>query len=271
MNPNLNYAQVRNGYNNNMGEPHGIIEMKDLYFMLDAVRLIERDGFLTQTEQAELRKWFAEYLNWMETSDIGILEYTAWNNHGLYFDVQATAIASYIKDTAKFIMYVERSTSRLLAHISKDGTMPKELNRPTCEHYQMFTLQGWSILSRMAQTVNRNLWKYHAMDGKAPLCRASKYSIPFFGREAKCKSKTMQNENVERWWPLLHESNAYCQNLQNLAKHWPAWFPASANVPPQSAYEMPSLYDPHDGIAPFWNLGMVHGNISWPYNIVKEN
>jgi hypothetical protein len=268
MNPNMKYSQVRNGYNHNTGTSTGIIEMKDLYFLLDAVHLIERDGFLTDIEQQDLRAWLAEYLDWLENSEIGREEYSQKNNHGLYFDVQAVAITSFINDTAKMIWYLERSTSRLLAHSKDDGSMPQELSRPICEHYQMFTLQGWSILSRMAQTVNRNLWIYQMSNGTSPLCRAAKYAVPFFGREKKCENSTEVDENVTRWWPLLQDSKYYCPSLRNQDQHWPiAWSPKATQRPPGSSYEMPNLFDPHDAIAPFWNLGLVYGNLTWPSSI----
>ena len=269
MNPNMMYAQVANGHNNNTGNYSGIIEMKDLYFMLDAVHLIERDGFLTKQEQKNLRAWLKKYLLWLEQSGIGKDGYAARNNHGLYFDVQAVAIASFINDTAKMIWYIERSTSRLLAHTkSRDGRMPRELSQPTCEHDQMFTLQGWSVLSRMAQTVNRNLWNYHMSNGTSPLCRAAKYAIPSFGRKKKCKNSTELAENVTRWWPLLQDSKYYCPNLRDQDKHWPIrWFPKDSQQPPGSSYAMPNLFDPGDGIAPFWNLGLVHGNLTWSSSV----
>ena len=274
MNPHMNYAQVKRGYNNNTGISFGIIEMKDLYFMLDAVRIIERDGYLNEKEQSDLREWFAEYLTWMETSDIAKDEYVQKNNHGLYFDVQATAVASFIHDTAKMIWYLERSTSRLIAHIAADGSMPQELIRPTCEHYQMFTLQGWSVLSRMAETVNRNRWTVRSRNDKAqlsPLCKAAKYAIPFFGsRSSRCKKSTEEGENMARWWPLLHEARYQCPGLASADLQWPIpWFPSDAAQPPDSSYEMPNLFDPHDGIAPFWNLGLVHGNLTWSTNFLR--
>jgi hypothetical protein len=270
MNPHMQFAQVRGGYDNNIGISFGIIEMKDLYFMLDAVRLVERDGFITEDEQIELRVWFAQYLEWLETSKIGQEEYAQSNNHGLYFDVQASAIAAYLNDVPKMIMYIEKATQRLLAHVVGNGSMPGELRRPTCEHYQIFTLQGWAVLSRLAQVVNRNIWKFESNKGATALCRAAKYSIPFYGREAKCKSKKIQEENVERWWPLLQDSRYHCPELSSEALRWPTWFPGSARVPPSSAYSMPILYDAHDGIAPFWNLGLVHGNKTWSNSIVKR-
>ena len=281
MNPNMNYAQVKRGYNNNSGISFGIIEMKDLYFMLDAVRIIEKDGYLTETEQSALREWFREYLNWMETKDIAKDEYVQKNNHGLYFDVQATAIASFIQDTAKMIWYLERSTSRLLSHIAPDGSMPEELIRPTCEHYQMFTLQGWSVLSRMAETVNRNRWTVRSRSestttkptstttttAHSPLCRAARYAIPFFGtRKNRCKKSNEVGENMARWWPLWHDAKNYCPGMKpanNNNMTWPVpWFPADARRPPDTSYDMPNVFDPHDGIAPFWNLGLRYGNVT---------
>jgi Alginate lyase len=278
MNPHMRYAQVVNGHNNNTGISFGIIEMKDLYFMLDAIRIIEKDNFLTKDEQVELRSWFQEYLAWLETSEIGQEEYSQKNNHGLYFDIQALAIASFINDTAKMIWYAERSTPRLLSHIKKDGSMPQELQRPTCEHYQMFTLQGWSVLSRMANTVNRNRWKVqrtlptqstkrdlhgqqHISESLSVLCQAAKYTIPMFGRSQKCQRSIEFREDITRWWPLYLDAIYECPELikSSVGELPITWFPKDArHPPPLNAYEMPSLYNPHDGIAPFWNLGLSY-------------
>jgi hypothetical protein len=285
MNPHMRYAQVMNGHYNNTGTSFGIIEMKDLYFMLDAVRIIERDNFLTKVEQENLRSWFQEYLTWLETSDIGQEEYSQKNNHGLYFDIQALSIASYINNTAKMIWYMERSTSRLHSQISKDGSMPLELQRRTCEHYQMFTLQGWSTLSRMADTVHRNRWKVpriismitntrqNAQGKQLPssesqlqlslLCQAAKYAIPMYGRSKKCPKSIEFREDVTRWWPLYFEANYHCPELRNrnhAQQNWTIpWFPknvvgglSSWNVHHEMSFH---LYDPHAGIAPFWVLG----------------
>ncbi|MEM9340472.1 MAG: alginate lyase family protein, partial [Bacteroidota bacterium] len=70
MNPSLSFAQVRRNHHNNTGFSYGVIEMKDLYFMLDAVRIVEKGGFLNEKEQAGLRKWFSDYMDWLEMSAI---------------------------------------------------------------------------------------------------------------------------------------------------------------------------------------------------------
>jgi hypothetical protein len=46
MNPHLTYAQVRGRWPGDTGAKSGLIEMKDLYYLLDAVRIVERSGAL---------------------------------------------------------------------------------------------------------------------------------------------------------------------------------------------------------------------------------
>jgi len=258
MNPHMNYAQVVNGKNSNLGQSFGIIETKDFYFFLDAVHLIEEGNvFLNKTESSNLRSWFREYLNWLETSTLGKQEYTTNNNHGLFYDIQATSIASFTNDTAKMIRYIESSTSRMSSQIANNGAMIEELRRPTCEHYQMFTLQGWSTLARIARSVNRDLW----LRNNRLLCNATRFTIPFLKKRNICKSKVNQSDvNVERWLPLLLDAEYQCPELrkQNI---WPEWFPTLDQVqPPLIAYDMPIMFNTHDGVAPFWNLGLDRAN-----------
>ncbi len=47
MTPHLKYAQVRLGHNENQGSPAGLIEAKDIYFYLDAVRLLRNSRVLS--------------------------------------------------------------------------------------------------------------------------------------------------------------------------------------------------------------------------------
>lgn len=50
MTPHMRYAQIRAGHNGDEGSGQGIIEFKDLYFFLDAVRMIERTGQLSEID-----------------------------------------------------------------------------------------------------------------------------------------------------------------------------------------------------------------------------
>lgn len=54
---------------------------------------------------------------------------------------------------------MKQSSSILYGQIALDGHMPYELGRSQCEHYQMFALQGWNIMSRIAYAARINIWR----------------------------------------------------------------------------------------------------------------
>lgn len=52
------YTQIHWGLNNNMGESTGVIEFKDFYFFLDAVRILARSNALNPDHISKLKSWF---------------------------------------------------------------------------------------------------------------------------------------------------------------------------------------------------------------------
>ena len=62
MNPHLKYSQVIMGKNNNLGTPSGLIETKDLYFFLDAVRIISNSIFWSQEDEKRMVNWCSIFL-----------------------------------------------------------------------------------------------------------------------------------------------------------------------------------------------------------------
>jgi hypothetical protein len=161
------------------------------------------------------------------------------------------------------LSYLDRAVSRLTVHVEPDGSMPHELARPTCEHYQMFNLQGWSTLARMGGVVGREMWNaLPDKKGESGLCRAVRYAIPYFRKRNKCKEGS-EAENVERWWPLIVDAKHHCPSLlRDPGLILQDWFPSGAVLPPSNPYDMPSMYYAHDGVAPFWQLGLAYGDES---------
>ena len=274
MNPHMKYAQGHKGRHNYAGSGACILEFRGIYFMLDAIRIIERDGFLTQDEQNELRVWMGEYLHWLESTypDDDTTDMT--KNQWLYYDIQVYAITAFLQDTAKMIWHAERSTRRLDRLIELDGRM----SRPFCENCYI-ALVGWSTLSRMSQNVDRNMWTVPAKHSTlahangtlqlSALCRAAQYAVPWFGGTEKCEGYIDAEETAEQWWPLLLEVNFQCPLLRRDDTLWPIpWFKDDVpRPPPKSQYEMPNHFFSHDStIAPYWNLGLPHGNITFAPN-----
>ena len=65
MNPHLRFAQIVGETRSKKG--YGILEFKDVYYFLDAVRIVEQSGALTKVELARLREWFTTYAGWLDT------------------------------------------------------------------------------------------------------------------------------------------------------------------------------------------------------------
>lgn len=90
MNPNLNYAQGIPGINE--GRCFGIIEFGGIKDVISAIEFLELNNAIDQKFDDSLRAWLAEYLNWLQTSELGIMEKTRKNNHATYYDGQVVSL-----------------------------------------------------------------------------------------------------------------------------------------------------------------------------------
>ena len=152
MNPHLRYSQPRSQKLNDEGSKSGLIEMKDLYYLLDAVRLVEQAGELSSPERTALRGWFAEYLDWLQTADQGQQERATPNNHGTCFDLQTGAIAAFLGDADLLRKTFRTSRERVLEQFDPDGNQPHEMKRTQTQHYTHFNLQCWMNLVTLADS-----------------------------------------------------------------------------------------------------------------------
>jgi hypothetical protein len=239
MNPHLKYAQVRMGHNDNLGAPTGLIEFKDMYFYLDAARLLERAGTLANTVSNNFRGWLGTYLEWLLSSDQGKYECAAVNNHGTCYDLQIASIASFLGDSDTVYETLARAESRISAQFAPDGSQPAELKRRTTAHYCCFNLQSWINLAEVASRWGVDLWSYETPEG-AGLKSAARWLIAHMGNP----------------WPY-EQIDAFDRD-----RFLPIWFAAAEHsygiAPPDFIPDCPyaakSIFFPHDGIRPFWNL-----------------
>src|SRR5690606_8958942 len=70
MNPNLDFGQYIPGKED--GRREGIIDTREFVNMLDAVELVKNSEYWTVEKHEQLRKWFADYLDWLQYSDLGL-------------------------------------------------------------------------------------------------------------------------------------------------------------------------------------------------------
>ena len=100
-----------------------------------------------------MQKWFAEFLNWMQTSKNGMHEMDAKNNHGAWYDAQRLSIALFIdsNDLAKKI--VTNAANRLDYQVDENGFFPAEMERTTSLHYTCFVMDAFFFIANMSEKV----------------------------------------------------------------------------------------------------------------------
>ena len=266
MNPHMEYASAQPEPRKGNERTLGIIEMKDVYYMLDTIRILQDSRALSISDHVALTKWFTLYLEWLETSHQGNDTYMKRNHSGVYYDLQIVSVAAFVNDTQKMLWYLDRSISRLKDQVSSNGTMLHEIIRRECEHYQLFTLQGWLNLARLGRSVGRNLWEAYPfeLDGMelSALCRAFYALILSLQKRGSCPTSN-QKVNQKRWWPLWYEAHYNFPGLiavgtlvtESMLTRQELQDVSEIGLP-ESQYNVPSMFHPYDGIAPFWNLGL---------------
>lgn len=240
MAPHLDYAQVRKGWNKNRGSSSGIIEAKDFYYFLDAVRLLEQRGKLTQSESNALREWLSKYLHWLRTSPQGVKERASQNNHGTYYDLQVGAIAAFLGEDALLRHTLRDSRFRIVQQFAADGSQPEELKRTTTAHYCCFNLQGWIHLAQLADSCGEDLWSFEGPQGQS-LRRAMEWLLPYMGKEWPFQQ--IDKFDSERFYPIYYAYHSHYGTMNGLHD---SKMPGPEDVKP--------LFFPHDGIRPFWQL-----------------
>jgi len=241
MTPHLGYAQVRLGKNNNKGYGTGIIEMKDMYYYLDAVRLLRLADVIPENNWICFREWLSTYLDWLVQSPQGQKERKAVNNHGTYYDLQVAVIADFLHNRPILFETLVRAQSRIVQQFTPDGLQSLELKRKTTAHYCCFNLQGWINIAEIASRWGTNLWSYKASNG-ASLIQGTQWLLSHVGK--KWPYQQIDEFDAERYFPLWFA-----------IPHDSIRLPATAKFPILK-YSVKPRFFPHDGVRPYWNLGL---------------
>lgn len=196
MNPNLQYAQAIHGRTTGRGT--GIIDTIHLVEVARSVRVLASAKSLSAAEIDGVKKWFADYLNWMTTSKNGQDERDAKNNHGTWWVTQAAEFAGLTGNNEVATYCAERFKTVLVPHqIANDGSMPEELRRTKPYNYCLFNLAG---LATICQTLRSdNLFAFSLPDGRGFL-KAMAWMFPYIAN----KSSWPYKPDVEyfQYWPI---------------------------------------------------------------------
>jgi len=221
MNPSLQYAEVVTGKDN--GTSSGIIAANNFPLILDSITIIQNSPAWTDEDQRGIEQWFDKYLNWLLNSDFGKKEGKRLNNHGTWYDVQASSIAIYLGENAitERILknYLE---NRIDAKIKADGSQSFEIPRQTSLDYHIFNLQGLFYLAKIGESSGIDMWNYKTTRG-AGLHKALDYLLPYAMEEETWPYKQIKPIKIDSLRILLcqaiahyKENEQYLQDLRSL-------------------------------------------------------
>jgi hypothetical protein len=173
MNPNLQYAQAIKGRFTGRGT--GII---DTLHFVEVARSVQHLD-IPANVSAAIKKWFADYTQWMTTSKNGTDERDAKNNHGTCWVAQVAAFAQASGNQDQLAYCRNRFKTVLIPNQeAPDGSFPEELRRTKPYGYSLFNLDAMAICAQVLSTKDDSLWTWTTSDGRG-MAKAVEYMYPF--------------------------------------------------------------------------------------------
>ncbi len=206
MNPHLNYAQIVPGVDGDRGRSYGVIDTYSFVEMLDAVQLLEHSKSFTAKDSKELKAWFGQLLNWILTSEQGIEEGRAKNNHSVAYDVQVVSFALYAGNKKIAEQHIrEFPEKRLYKQIMPDGSQPEELRRTLAFGYSEFNLQHMIDIFVMGRKLGLFIDNSTSADGRN-FYKAMDFLAPYAGKEVT----TWPYQQIGEW---DYKQQEFCKDL----------------------------------------------------------
>jgi len=228
MNPNLQYAQAIKGITTGRGI--GIIDTIHLVEVARAVEVLEKSRSLSPDDVSAVKKWFAEYLQWMTTSKNGLEEREAKNNHGTCWVMQVAAFA-HLTGNRELLDYCQDRFKTVLVpnQIEHDGSFPQELRRTKPYGYSLFNLEAMSTICQILSTPQHDLWQFKTAEGRG-VVPAMDYMYPFI-RDKKSWPKPADVMYFDEW-PMRQSSLLFAGIALKRREYIATWkrLPADSKV-----------------------------------------
>lgn len=222
MNPNLEYAQAVLGVAT--GRSYGIIDTLHLAELPMAIRFLEKSPAFDPVEEGDLKKWFADYAQWMMTATNGVKEMEAANNHSIAYFVQLASFAEFVEDRKAVDFCRERFKKVLLPkQMAEDGSFPLELKRTKPYGYSIFQADNVAILCVLLSTPEEDLWKFQLPGGVTPL-RSTEFIYPYLVDKRKWLDDG-RGKDIAHWnsWPAREPCLLFAYAETGDAKYFALW------------------------------------------------
>ncbi len=200
MTPSLLYAQAIKGKVTGRGV--GIIDMIQMMEVAQSIMVLEKQHAIKTEDLIEIKKWFQQYLQWVNTHPYGIDEREAKNNHGTCWTMQVAVFAKLVNDKT-LLNYCDNRFKTLLlpAQMDPNGSFPLELKRTKPYGYSLFNLDARFTLAQVLSTKENNLWEFKTANGLS-LKKGIEFLYPFVAN----KNSWTLPKDIMYWenWPVAH-------------------------------------------------------------------
>ena len=213
MNPNLNFGQAIKGVNTGRGA--GLIDTRHYMKVIDGIGLLQGSKYWTANDQKGMQKWFADFLEWMQTSKNGIDEMNTQNNHGAWYDAQRLSLALFTENKELAKKIVLNAVDRLDKQMDNDGKFPKEMERTISLHYTTFVMEAFFLIAEMADKTGTDLWSMQTTSGKS-LKKGFEALRPYISKEKNWEGQQINEYDFEEAVPLLMAAAIHlnCKNCK---------------------------------------------------------
>ncbi len=166
MTPSLMYAQTIRPAKT--GRFEGLVEAVHLAEVVQCLPFLAGSEALAATDLAAIKKWLAEYSDWLNNSRVAGLARDDRSHHGTSWLLQAAAIArlSEATDDAPLTTLRHQFKSKTIrAQINADGTFPHELTTANPYRDTLFNLDMFAGVCLLLSTRFESVWDYELQDG----------------------------------------------------------------------------------------------------------
>lgn len=181
MNPSFNYTSIIPGVTD--GRYSGVIYGVSLINLIDFVNLLCLSESWTETDNNNLKQWFSDYVQWLTTSNFGIQESKATNNHGGWYNAQLARFSIYTDNISLANAAIEKGKTQVSEQMMSDGSLPRELERTRSFHYSLYGLEAFASLANCGVLTGNDLWNYQALNGRS-LKKGFDFIVPYLIKES---------------------------------------------------------------------------------------
>jgi hypothetical protein len=182
MNPNMNFGQAIKGENTGRGA--GLIDARNFIKVIEAIELMNREGAYPKDDLKNMKAWFADFLQWMQTSKNGKDEMNAKNNHGVWYDALSLSIALFNNQKEAANKIIVNAKLRLTSQMDDNNRFPLEMARTTSFHYSVFVIDAFLKIAKMAEYTGIDFWNNNN-NSKHTLKAAVDEMVPYLVQEKK--------------------------------------------------------------------------------------